>query len=117
VPTRPFIIQNAKGDQTVPNPTSSAIVRAGDIHDRWTLFRNDLVRAALPGAQTNPHTFLTNIGAANPAVAALSIAAQNQIGIFFESDGAVVVDPDGAGPFFEVPIAADQIPLMEDLNF
>ncbi len=116
VPTRPFIIQNAKGDQTVPNPTSSAIVRAGDIHDRWTLFRNDLVRAALPGAQTNPHTFLTNIGAANPAVAALSIAAQNQIGIFFESDGAVVVDPDGTGPFFEVPIAADQIPLMEDLN-
>src|SRR6185436_5298206 len=118
VPTRPFIIQNAKGDQTVPNPTSSAIVRAGDVHDRWTLFRNDLVRAALPGAQTNPHTFLTNIGAANPAVAALSFAAQQQIAIFFESDGAVVVDPDGmAGTFFEVPIGLDQIPLMDDLNF
>jgi hypothetical protein len=29
-----------------------------------------------------------------------------------------VVDPDAAaGPFFEVPIGADQIPLMEDLNF
>jgi Big-like domain-containing protein len=118
VPTRPFIIQNAKGDQTVPNPTSSAIIRAADADDRWTLFRNDLVRATLPGAQTNPHTFLTNIGAANPAVAALSIAAQHQIGTFFESDGTVVVDPDGAaGPFFEVPIGLDQIPLMEDLNF
>src|SRR6185436_11121237 len=56
VPTRPFIIQNAKGDQTVPNPTSSAIVRAGDVHDRWTLFRNDLVRAARPTAPANPHT-------------------------------------------------------------
>ena len=117
VPTRPFIIQNAKGDQTVPNPTASAIVRAADAHDRWALFRNDLVRATLPGAQVNPHTFLTNIGAANPAVAALSFAAQQQIAIFFESDGAVVVDPDGAGPFFEVPIGLDQIPLMEDLNF
>jgi hypothetical protein len=117
VPTRPFIIQNAKGDQTVPNPTASAIVRAADAHDRWTLFRNDLVRATLPGAQVNPHTFLTNIGAANPAVAALSLAAQNQIAIFFESDGEIVVDPDGAGPFFEVPIGLDQIPLMEDLNF
>jgi hypothetical protein len=117
VPHRPFIIQNAKGDQTVPNPTSSAIIRAGDAHDRWTLFRNDLVRATLPGAQTNPHTFLTNIGALNPAVAALSIAAQHQIGFFFASDGAVVVDPDALGPFFEVPIGADQIPLMEDLNF
>jgi hypothetical protein len=118
VPTRPFIIQNAKGDATVPNPTSSAIVRAADAHDRWTLFRNDLVRATLPGAQTNPHTFLTNIGAANPAVATLSFAAQHQIGIFFESDGTLVVDPDtAAGPFFEVPISAGQIPLMEDLNF
>jgi Big-like domain-containing protein len=117
VPTRPFIIQSAKGDQTVPNPTASAIVRAADAHDRWTLFRNDLVRAALAGAQANPHTFLTNIGAANPAVAALSLAAQTQIAVFFESDGTVVIDPDGAGPFFEVPISLGQVPLMEDLNF
>ena len=117
VPTRPFIIQSAKGDQTVPNPTASAIVRAADAHDRWTLFRNDLVRAALAGAQTNPHTFLTNIGAANPAVAALSFAAQMQIAVFFESDGTIVIDPDGTGPFFEVPISLGQVPLMEDLNF
>jgi len=117
VPTRPFIIQNAKGDQTVPNPTSSAIIRAADAHDRWTLFRNDLVRAALPGAQTNPHTFLTNIGAANPAVAATAIGAQMQIAVFFATDGTVVIDPDAAGAFFEVPIGLDQIPLMEDLNF
>jgi hypothetical protein len=114
--TRPFIIQSAKGDQTVPNPTASAIVRAADAHDRWTLFRNDLVRAARPTAPANPHTFLTSIG--NPIVADLAFAAQHQIGIFFEHNGAVVVDPDtAAGPFFEVPIEAGQIPLMEDLNF
>ena len=115
VPTRPFIIQSAKGDQTVPNPTASAIVRAGDAHDRWTLFRNDLVRAARPTAPANPHTFLTNLAT---VAGDLAVAAQLQIGIFFASDGAVVIDPDtAAGPFFEVPISVPQIPLMEDLNF
>jgi hypothetical protein len=108
----PVIIQFAKGDQTVPNPTASAIFRAGDLTDRSTFFRNDLVRAARPGTPTNPHTFLTNIGV--PAVADLAIAAQQQIAIFFETDGAVIVDPDGAGPFFEVPIVG---PLPEGLNF
>jgi len=106
------IIQFAKGDQTVPNPTASAIFRAGDLTDRSTYFRNDLVRA-IPGAQTDPHTFLTNI-AAVPAIARAAIAAQQQIAIFFETDGAVVVDPDGVGAFFEVPIAG---PLPETLNF
>jgi hypothetical protein len=115
VPTRPFIIQSAKGDQTVPNPTDSAIVRAADAFDRWTVFRNDLVRAARAGAPPNPHTFLTNI--ANAAVADLAIAAQHQIGVFFETDGVVMIDPDGVGPFFEAPISQAQIPLMEDLNF
>ena len=108
----PVIIQFAKGDQTVPNPTASAIFRAGDLTDRSTYFRNDLVRAAIPGAPANPHTFLTNIGV--PSVAALAIAAQQQIAIFFETDGTVIVDPDGAGPFFEVPITG---PLPEVLNF
>jgi hypothetical protein len=56
---------------------------------------------------------LTNI-AAVPNIAALAIAAQQQIAIFFETDGAVVVDPDGAGPFFEVPIVG---PLPEGPNF
>ena len=103
-----MIIQFAKGDQTVPNPTASAIFRAGDLVDRSSFFRNDLI----PGAPTNPHTFLTNIGV--PSVAALAIAGQMQIAIFFESDGTVIVDPDGAGPFFEVPIVG---PLPETLNF
>jgi dienelactone hydrolase len=113
--TRPFIIQFAKGDQTVPNPTAYAIFRAGDALDRSTFFRNDLVRAARPGAPANPHTFLTNV--ASPAVADLAIAGQQQIAIFFSTDGAVVVDPDGPAPFFEVPIDAAQIPLLEMLNF
>jgi hypothetical protein len=112
----PVIIQFAKGDQTVPNPTATAIFRAGDLADRSAYFRNDLVRAAIPGAPANPHTFLTSI--ASPplpgAVAALAIGAQQQIAAFFESNGALILDPDGAGAFFEVPIAGA---LPEELNF
>ena len=97
---------------TVPNPTASAILRAGDLADRTTFFRNDLAFAANPAVGKNPHTFLTNV--ANPAGAPYAIGAQLQIATFFASNGTVVIDPDGAGPFFEVPIVG---PLPETLNF
>jgi len=102
----------------IPNPTASAIVRAADAHDRWTLFRNDLVRLArptvppVPAVPKNPHTFLTNIGSA--ATVGFAVAAQQQIATFFVSRGTVTIDPDGAGPFFETPVV---LPLPEALNF
>jgi len=108
----PVIIQFAKGDQTVPNPTASAIFRAGDLTDRSSYLRNDLVVAVRAGAPKNPHTFLTNIGV--PSVADLAVAAQVQMATFFATDGVLVIDPDGAGPFFEAPIVG---PLPEALNF
>ena len=73
-----------------------------------------ILRAASPSwtrqssAPANPHTFLTNIGGAT------AIQVQQHIAIFFETDGAVIVDPDGAGPLFEAPIAG---PLPEGLSF
>ena len=110
---KPVIFQFAKGDGTVPNPTTTAILRAGDLADRATFFRNDLAYAATGGAiPKNPHTFLTNIGIA--AAAPFAFAAQSQIAVFFSSDGTVVIDPDGTGPFFETPIP---LPLPEALNF
>jgi len=109
---KPVIFQFAKGDKTVPNPTASAIIRAGDLTAQTTYFRNDLAFAANPAISKNPHTFLTNI--ASPAGAPFAVGAQIQIAVFFASDGVLVVDPDGIGPFFEVPIAG---PLPETLNF
>ena len=106
------IVQFAKGDETVPNPTASALIRAGGLEDRATFFRNDLAFATVPGYTVkNPHTFLSNIsGASGP----LAFAAQQQIATFLASSGAVTIDPDGAGPLFETPIAG---PLPEALNF
>jgi hypothetical protein len=110
---KPVIVQFTKGDMTVPNPTTTAILRAGDLADRAMFYRNDLSFAATGGAvPKNPHTFLTNVG--SPAAAPYAVAAQMQIAIFFASGGAVVIDPDGAGPIFEMPIV---LPLPETLNF
>ena len=107
------IIQFARGDETVPNPTATALIRSGDLKDRATFFRNDLAFALGVGFGKNPHTFLTNIGG-TPQVAAVAVGAQTQIGVFLASDGALTIDPDGPGPLFEVPIAGA---LPEDLGF
>jgi hypothetical protein len=58
----------------------------------------------------NPHTFLTNVTGAG---APFALEAQAQIATFFASDGAVTIDPDGPGPFFETPTSI----LPEDLDF
>ena len=108
--TRPVIIQFARGDKTVPNPTATAILRAGKLASRATIFRNDLAFAANPAVNKNPHTFLTSVTGAG---AAYALAAQHQIAAFFASDGAITVDPDGPGPFFETPTSM----LPEDLAF
>ncbi len=107
------IIQFARGDETVPNPTATALIRSGDLKDRATFFRNDLAFALGVGFGKNPHTFLTNIGG-TPQVAAAAVGGQTQIAIFLASDGTLTIDPDGPGPLFEVPITGA---LPEDLGF
>jgi hypothetical protein len=108
--TAPVIIQFARGDETVPNPTTTAILRAGNLASRATLFRNDLAVAANPAVAHNPHTFLTNVSGAG---AIFAFEAQQQIATFFASDGATVIDPDGSGQFFETPTSI----LPEDLDY
>ena len=108
--TAPVIMQFARGDETVPNPTTTAILRAGNLASRATLFRNDLAVAANPAVAHNPHTFLTNVSGAG---AVFAFEAQQQIATFFASDGKTVIDPDGSGQFFETPTSI----LPEDLDY
>jgi hypothetical protein len=107
---KPVLFQFAKGDKTVPNPTTTAILRAGELADRAVLYRNDLAFAANNAVPKDPHTFLTNIFSA--ATAIYAVMAQQQIAVFFAT--GAVVDPDGVGPFFEVPVTP---PLPETLSF
>jgi len=110
--TSPIILQFARGDQTVPNPTTSAIIRAGGLALRATVYRNDLAFAANPAVPKNPHAFITNI--ASPSAGAYALMGQAQMATFFATDGATTIDPDGAaGPFFETPTSM----VWEDLNY
>ena len=109
VPAKSVIIQFAKGDQAVPNPAMTAMLRAGDLADRATFYRHDLAFAENPGLPKNPHGFMPLIG----TYGAIARGAQEQIAVFFASDGTVIIHPEPAR-FFEVPITS---PLPEDLNF
>jgi hypothetical protein len=46
----------------------------------------------------------------------IALGAQAQMAEFFASDGTLVIDPDGPGLLFEVPIVVPP-PLPEELNF
>ncbi|MCA1614457.1 MAG: hypothetical protein LC800_10055 [Acidobacteria bacterium] len=111
VPAKSVIIQFAKGDQQVPNPGTTALLRAGDLADRATLYRNDLAYAENPLVPKNPHGFQTAI--TTPALAEIAFGAQRQAAVFFASDGWEVIHPEPSR-FFEVPIS---LPLPEGLNF
>ncbi len=106
IPTgKRVIYQFAFGDQTVPNPTSATVMRAGGLRDVTSFYRNDRT----PTASTNPHGFLLD-----PRLAGRNLG-QRQIVDFLGSDGQTVTDPDGGEDVFEVPIA-DPLSL-ERLNF
>ena len=110
VSEKPVIIQFAKGDQNIPNPLATAILRAGQLDDRAVLFRNDLAFAENPALPKNPHRFMVNVDI--PAARAFALAAQRQIADFFASGGTLIAQPEPIR-LFEMPI----VTRLEDLSF
>jgi hypothetical protein len=87
-----MIIQFARGDRTVPNPATTAILRAGDLADRATYYRFDLFLAdnpTTPAFFNDPHgplvlpppPFLPLPPEVREAVTAVALASQTQIGL------------------------------------
>jgi Bacterial virulence factor lipase N-terminal len=111
IAAKSVIYQFAKGDQIVPNPATTAILRAGALADRATFYRHDLAFAENPQLPTIPHGFLTRLDI--PGFRAILQGAQQQIATFFATDGAAVIHPEPAR-FFETPIS---LPLPENLNY
>ena len=113
VPAKLVIYQFAKGDLGAPNPNMTAILRAGDLADRATFYRHDLAYAwySPPRLQRNPHGFMTIIE--NEAFKEIALGAQEQIAVFFATDGGVIIHPKPV-QFFERPIV---LPLPEALNY
>jgi hypothetical protein len=85
VPPRPVLFQWAAGDQTVPNPTTVALLNAGLLQSASSLYRYDVVGAGFSERFKNPHAFLT--WTAFPEVHAIGRAAQEQVVRFFLSGG------------------------------
>jgi hypothetical protein len=113
VPAKSVIIQIAKGDLTVPNPSATALIRGADLADRTLYYRHDVARAEIPTLPQNPHGFMVGIGAAGGFLE-IGLPVQRQIATFFASDGKTVIEPPGIERFFEMPI---QRPLPEALNY
>src|SRR5262249_9551288 len=68
VPAKQVLIVFSKGDETVANPWTTAIIRAGDLADRTVLYRNDLAFAEDNRVPTNPHLFPIQIESPVPLV-------------------------------------------------
>src|SRR5262249_19795853 len=58
VPAKSVIVQFTKGDRNIPNPTTTALLRAGDLADRATFYRHDLAVAESPTLPRHPDQFL-----------------------------------------------------------
>lgn len=118
---KPVLFQIAKGDQEVPNPTNSTLIRAARSQDTTWLYRADTAaqivgKSNLPA---QPHRFLSEPDMfLTPARTSIAKAAQEQVAEFLASDGRKIVDPDEflAPPFresdklFEVPRVLPDLP-------
>ena len=115
---KPILIQVAKGDQQATNPESTAVIRAGNFEETTTFYRHDLAEARNPALTNDPHDFLNQTLASTTggtaSQRAIARAAQQQIVVFFDSDGQTIIDPDGSDTLFETPIA---LPLPETTSF
>jgi hypothetical protein len=112
VAAKSVLFHIAKGDQSAPNPTTTALLRAGELADRTLYYRHDLAFAdgfvnPTPTLK-NPHGFTVNLN-----FGGIALEAQKQVAKFFESDGAQIIQPQPS-KYFEFPIV---LPLPEDLNY
>lgn len=91
VPLKRVLFQFAYGDQNVPNPVNTQLIRAANMRELSQFVRYDRLRAAVPALSANPHTFILNIAGSAPA-AALAIAAQTQAASFLLGSSDAVPD-------------------------
>lgn len=109
------IYQFAKGDQQAVNPGATSLIRAGNLADRTLYYRHDLAFAQDPSPTMpkNPHMFAGSPTHPNALFRSISRGAQDQIGVFLASGGALVIHPEPAR-FFEAPLVGA---LPEKLNY
>ena len=101
------LVQWALGDRVVPNPTTAALVRAGELADRTVVVRADRVARASGAEWPDPHGFLLSVRAPG-LVGNVALAAQEQLARFLRDDGEAIWTPADLSPS-----GADAAPLRE----
>jgi uncharacterized protein (TIGR03437 family) len=98
VPAKSALFTYDLGDQSVPNPQESALIRAAGMFSNSTLYRPDLAApvAGLICCQlpADSHGFLVDL--TNPATIAIADAAQQEMVGFLASDGTMIPDANAA---------------------
>lgn len=114
-PIKRVLFQFALGDRTVPNPSTSGLIRAANLRERTTLYRADLAKIAVPAMRDDPHTYLVPLGPAQSLF--VSIATLQQAIEFLRSP--VDIPPPDVNPvvrqvfgtdLFETPAALPEHP-------
>jgi hypothetical protein len=103
------LVQWALGDRVVPNPTTAALIRAGELADRTVVVRTDRVARATGAEWADPHGFLLAVRAPG-LVGKVAQAAQEQLARFIRDEGEAIWTPTGLSPaadaaIFESPAA------------
>ena len=104
---KPMLFHVGKGDLGIPNLNTSQMLVSGALVDHATFYRHDFAYA--DNSTTLPkdaHAFTSGFRAGQtnvPAIAAIALAAQEQVARFFESDGALVIQPQPVR-YFESPM-------------
>ena len=97
----------AKGDLGIPNLNTSQMLASGNLLQRSTFYRHDLAYADNPTTlPKDAHAFTVGFRGGQtsvPAIAAIALAASDQVARFFESDGALVIQPQPVR-YFESPM-------------
>ena len=117
VPIKRVLWQYPIGDQTNPNPSETALVRAANMRESTRVYRADIARGMNPALPVNPHVFILDVF--TPASLPVALAAQSQVVGFIASGGTLIPDPSpalrplfGGKDLFEAPGF-----LTESLNF
>ena len=97
------LVQWALGDPVVPNPTTAALVRAGELADRAVVVRADRVARALAAEWPEAHGFLLSVRAPG-LVGRVALAAQEQLARFLRDDGEAIWIPTGLSPGANAPL-------------
>ena len=131
VPEKRMLVQFALGDLEMPNPTESALVRAGELQRTTWLLRTDWAAAADPRLLSvmqpgvpypiYPHRFLSNPMIFDPGMpplgTAIAIAAQKQAAEFLTSGTAADPNQYLTGPFGGSILFQHPADLPDRLNF